>query len=541
VFVIEAIDDVGDYTPYLSLFANVLWMHAGYPQLFGPKITVFTDYFYYQYSGATYWKDTASVVKTTAPSGFATTFNWSAQPTSGRVIRSYRWVLDPVVLDDETPRSGPDDVHHWTERSALTTSATIGPFSGAAKGETHRLYIEADDDLGGVSVATIEITTRTPPATHRPLLIVDDTRFTPDQYQAGQPKPPGGDWPTAAELDTFLYAKGGVPWRGYPAGTLSSAGVFAGYDYDTLGTRTGNIDLTVPLATLAKYSHVIWLTERTGAAYANSGNLGLNPMTALRYMTAPGHVNTLAQYVAAGGHVWVAGGGIAYASQIAYNDLQNDVPGAGAIVFQSWDPFGQELVPGRFMYDIPRWQSQIHTTRLGTGSLTRFTGRFGDTDASTGPGSPYVGLPATMRFKSPALDPLPPLRTAGAFYLTSRAFECITFENYVLDNAGQQPVLDSLYEASGGGLPGPYEGYHSAAMTIYRGGERPPFVCSGFDLWSHTRQDCVSLVDFVLQNEWGLSRGPLVSVAPGLRAPDSAPRAAKTAVGLRAQRGLRQR
>src|SRR4029079_3396319 len=166
----------------------------------------------------------ASVVKTTAPSGFATTFNWSAQPTSGRVIRSYRWVLDPVVLDDETPRSGPDDVHHWTERSALTTSATIGPFSGAAKGETHRLYIEADDDLGGVSGATIEITPRLPPATHRPLLIVDDTRFTPDQYQAGQPKPPGGDWPTAAELDTFLYAKGGVPWRYFPAGTLRASG-----------------------------------------------------------------------------------------------------------------------------------------------------------------------------------------------------------------------------------------------------------------------------------------------------------------------------
>ena len=46
-------------------------------------------------------------------------------------------------------------------------------------------------------------------------------------------------WPAKTELDTFLFARGGVRWRYYqPATQLSPPGVFNGYDFDTLGTRT---------------------------------------------------------------------------------------------------------------------------------------------------------------------------------------------------------------------------------------------------------------------------------------------------------------
>jgi hypothetical protein len=152
----------------------------------------------------------------------------------------------------------------------------------------------------------------------RDLLIVDDTRLTPDARNpaTGATDPPRGPWPTAAELDTFLYARGGVPWRDYPAGTLSASGILAGYDFDTLGTR-GIADGNVPLSVLSHYRHVIWMTDDVGATYTGSPVDLLQPVTSLRLMSSPGFQSTLAAYAQQGGKVWLQGGGAAYATPVA--------------------------------------------------------------------------------------------------------------------------------------------------------------------------------------------------------------------------------
>jgi hypothetical protein len=45
-------------------------------------------------------------------------------------------------------------------------------------------------------------------------------------------------------------------------------------------------------------------------------------------------------------------------------------------------------------------------------------------------------------------------------------------------------------------------------MTYYHGAEGGTLMFSGFDLWSFTRPDLITLTDFVLQQVWGLSRAP---------------------------------
>ena len=223
----------------------------------------------------------------------------------------YRWVLDPADLFDETPRSDEaTDWSHWSPRNLATTSATIGPFSPLGpKRETHRLYIEAEDLNGLKSLGIVSMIIVRPTFTDE-LLFVDDTRLRPDQAAAGPPGqvvPPLGPWPTAAELDTFLFARGGYPWRSYPVGTTSAAGVFNGYPFDTIGTR-GLIN-GVPLSVLGNYRHVVWYTDETGANYSGSPLDASTPITALRMMSSPGRSSALAAYVRQGGRVWVCGGG----------------------------------------------------------------------------------------------------------------------------------------------------------------------------------------------------------------------------------------
>jgi hypothetical protein len=46
----------------------------------------------------------------------------------------------------------------------------------------------------------------------------------------------------------------------------------------------------------------------------------------------------------------------------------------------------------------------------------------------------------------------------------------------------------------------------SPAMLYYHGRENGPVLFSGFDLWSWSRSDARSLVDFVLRDVWGLTR-----------------------------------
>ena len=47
------------------------------------------------------------------PWGVPLTFNFFAQPLEGNDIICYRWVLDPLNLLDQTPRSDEmTDLHH---------------------------------------------------------------------------------------------------------------------------------------------------------------------------------------------------------------------------------------------------------------------------------------------------------------------------------------------------------------------------------------------------------------------------------------------
>ena len=176
------------------------------------------------------------------------TIHWFAVAAPGASIRDYRWVLDPLDLFDETPRTNElTDVQHWSARSVSTTGATLGPFTvNGPKPQPHLLFIEAEDSYGLVSLGIVRLSI-THVSFSNELLFVDDTRLMPDMSDgAGGVLPPTGAWPTAAELDTFLFARGGVPWRGRAPGTLSTPGIFNGYAYDTLGTRGISLDGSVP-------------------------------------------------------------------------------------------------------------------------------------------------------------------------------------------------------------------------------------------------------------------------------------------------------
>jgi hypothetical protein len=92
--------------------------------------------------------------------------------------------------------------------------------------------------------------------------------------------------------------------------------------------------------------------------------------------------------------------------------------------------------------------------------------------------------------------------------------EFLSLQNFVIEDG--QSVLDSLYRMDTFQLP-PTPAKR-VCMTYYHGVENPPVVFSGFDLWSFVRDDCQALVDFVLQDVWGLPKGaapePLVHAGP---------------------------
>src|SRR5262249_18276550 len=95
------------------------------------------------------------------------------------------------------------------------------------------------------------------------------------------------------------------------------------------------------------------------------------------------------------------------------------------------------------------------------------------------------------------------------YYRSSYACEYLMEPNEVTEDVDLSPahvrtasVLDTLMEASSTRLlasPAP-------TMTYYHGLEANRFVFSGFAPWDFERGDAIGLVDFVLQDIWGLSR-----------------------------------
>jgi len=556
VFVVVGIDEAGAYSPDFSLESNMLRFTPGFANTLGPVFTVFNEFISYTYQSGGYSTDPLAWINLDVPAGQPIRFNWFATPPEGGTIEWYRWRLDGD-LSDETPRSNEDtDWYHWSRRSNLANTCTIGPFPGD---QERFLYVEARDNNGLTSLAVVHFLPIRP-SFDKELLIVDDTRLLPDRRIGGSLLPYGNNpWPAAAELDTFLFARGGFPWRG-PYGVtgnlpLSKPGVFEGYSYDTLGTRMGYelASAGVPLGLLGRYRRLLWFTDVTGAITPYGPLSLVDPISTLRWMSAPGRMNTLAAYVHAGGEAWVAGGTSATCMQAGFNasgSRNNDGkygPGHSPVFSYS----AGELVPGRILYDLAHWRSEMVASRPNT-LPKRSSAAVG---GWSNPGWRYSGtihapdysrLPPLMRRRSLALgDSLPATRTdATTFYSTATwpSVEYLTEDNRVEEDFDPSPLvedqraaLDTLYELQGGLLASAYTGRRPVAMTYYHGVEGPRFVFTGFDLWTWSRQDVVGLVDFVLQEIWGMRRA-----APQAPAVRDAPRtAASPAAAAPRERGRR--
>ena len=516
LFVVVAFDEAGAYSPIFSLDTNCLRLVVKLAAAGGPHICIGNEFFQYCYlSGSYNPQDQNNWIFVEVPFNQPITFNWFATSDPGALVSYYRWRLGGDVSDD-TPRSNENtDIRHWSSPSINTTSATVGPF---LRDTLLFFYVEAADNNGLKSLGIVNFRVVKPTFDHA-LGVINDTRYVLDVIPSGRTTylPPSGNWPTAAEFDTFLFAHGGAVYRQYPAGTVSRPGVFAGYDYDTFSTRVGKSDLTVPLSEMGKFRHVIWITDALASAKSGNGNNLANSVSALAYMNNRNKVNTLATYVKQGGQVWLLGSGIAHAAQINFDRSDGG----------TYSNDGRELIPGRFMFDLVHWRNDIHDVvgsvysfhKPLTHPLTRSPGIYpvGSYPAPPPPGSfagDYSAMPDTFRVKSLALgDSMPPYRSSG-FYQTNLAFSELLQENRIIENMNPDPIgvpdnrstLDTLYNVK---FPQPNPSVPADEFpiaTYYHGLDNSSIFYTPIDAWLLSKADFVSLVDFVVHGVWGLDR-----------------------------------
>jgi hypothetical protein len=496
LFVLVGFDAAGDYSPVFSLTTNMLRMQIVLSETHGPQMTVMAEGLYKQFvTGGV--NDSLFTVTLRAPARDPVQVRWTATPALGATIVAYRWAIDIADPADETPRLTPLDVRHWSRWSATGTSATVSPLLPFPPRLSRRLSIEVRDSNGLRSRVNVVVEFLTVRRT-RPTLVVLDLRVQPEVGLGTGTVRPAGAWPNAAELDSFLVARGGVPWLGYPSGSLSSPGLFAGQDVDVFRTQSLSLlDRSVPLELLMRYRNVVWIVD-PNVALGTPALGAFGGIHSLRYMSVPGRQNTLVPYVQGGGRLWVVGGGGAYAMSVdQFNRTQND------FYTFTYSSRLDELVPGRPMWDLARWRSEFSVFATSTRLVNRIAPTF------TRQGMPdYSQLPATLQTRTAATDPLPPQRTANQFYLGIRTtFEYLTLPNVVTESCSPWPdsravsVLDSLYTVRGV-YPG---GVDLPCMTVYRGHDGGQVVFSGFDLWSWQRPQCRALVDGVLRDLWHLT------------------------------------
>jgi hypothetical protein len=529
LFVVSGFDDAGAYDPIWRVDKNMLLLKVSYAGTLGPKITMYNEFFNYTYTTGGASVDPSQYVNVEFPADRLITINWFAEPPPGSAMRRYRWVLDLAELDDETPRTGPNDWYHWSAWGLTNLSATIGPFDPTVK-QDHLFFVEAEDNNGLVSIGIVHFTV-VRPTFKNDLLIVRDLRaLNKDQFAKSGGSlilnPPVGAWPTRAELDTFMFARGGVPWRGYPAGTITQPGVFLGYHFDTLSTYQYITGVT-PLSELGKYKFVLWWTDLNSAGLDHNPTDKVFGMTSLRFMSGPNHPSTIATYVKQGGTVWTSGGGIALATLYDWNKRGSDPS-----LYTDTD---NELVQGRFMFDIPHWQSELRISSallmkanfniLPFASKTPSRGWGGALSESTGTNDPNYpnynrmltsGI-QTLDMRIPGEEPTPPLRSDVDWYVTVVPAEVITRGDFITETqnpdgtGASYSTLDTLYIALGGPA-----GANRPSMTYYHGRDVPAInkvrsynVFSGFPIWDFRRVEQMALVDFVLQELWGLTRDPI--------------------------------
>jgi hypothetical protein len=556
LFVLIGFDEAGAYSPIFNLNSNMLQLTAGFASSNGPRIHMYNEYIDYTYDSGGYTTDPLREVNIEVPTGVRVNVNWDAIASPGSRIQHFRWMVNGNINDETRRNDEVNDYQYWSrEDPTMPNGVSLRPF---ADGE-HRFYIECADNNGQKSLGILKLTAVTP-SFDKNLIVVNDTRLEvnkflndgsnqrPDIYTKG--------WPSRCELDTFLFARGGVPWRGTRnplTGVISPPGVMAGYDFDTLGTRLGleNPARGVLLSRIGQYRNLIWIVDETGAQYIQSLDQQIFPITALYAMSGPGRASTLAAYTQLGGRVWMTGGGAGYASMKNFDRPNNNV--GQTTVFSSAVQFG-ELAPGRIMFDGAHWQSSMGVTKSG---MRQFRYQFtinelqGDQEVpvtyigkkpwshhnrftNSVLNSPnYSKLPVEMRPASAIPDPLPPTRLANQanlFYATSFPCEYILSGNFILEDVDPSPegvteasVLDTLIEAEGIVLlttPKPGQTTQRApSMTYYHGNQANQFVFTGFAPWQSARQDCIAMFDFVLQDLWNLPRAPVDrgTVAPNLQ------------------------
>jgi hypothetical protein len=496
VVAVVAFDEVGAYSPIMNLDQNMLFFSVSYAGLLGPKLTVFNESFFFTYATGGFSLDPASFIRTEAAAGVPLRFNWFATTSSGSFVAGYRWMLDGNV-GDETPRTDETtETQRWSRYSPLVTGIDLPPINPSGVSETHFLYIEAIDNNQQVSLAVVQFTV-VKALLDRELLVVDDTRLLPDRRVSGVIDRPRGVWPTAAELDTFFFARGGKPWLSYPTGTLSPVGIFQGYDYDTLGTRFLPLGL-ISLQTLGRYRHVIWYTDNKASLNVNEITSTQDPMSELRFVSNPSRSNPLGTYVQQGGQLWFFGGGTASALQRNW-----EKSGTAADVYSNADG---ELVAGRLMYDVFGWRSEVLAKSMAQSSKPLH-------DISRNGNLPSTAeLPDYLFEKSPDTDPIAvyaPNRVGSSdFYQTAHVGEGVSKPNEVVFDADPDPnvvrlesVLDTLYESVGGQM-----GSGRTVMTVMHAGPGKQHVFSGFQLWYWRREQQIAILDWVLQRLWGLPR-----------------------------------
>ncbi len=559
LFAIVAIGRSGAYSPIFSQKSNVMVLSVQLAGFHGPIIRMFNSYFDYTYKsgGIPVNMDPSWAIQLQVPAKVGVTFNWEAYPPPGSIVKRYRWVMDLTDLEDETGRKDQNDWAHWSAWSANVMSASIGPFTGVnpqdpALPELHNFYVEAEDvnnlrSLGWIQFLVVPFT----PETQKPLLIVKDWRRDVDYHPRSFPPDslgvPTGTFPTSAELDTFLFAVGGVRWRMTPANWpvflgKSVPGIFSGYSYDTIGTRKHLEFPTqwISLDTLSQYSHIVWISSDIAAMEFNDVMSLTQPMTTLRYMSSPNRQNMLATWVQMGGLLWAVGGAFGQGTQntgnvpVGWNNPGND----NLARTYSWVDNYKDLRPGRFMFDIAHWQSEFRVLPNIQFKVARLDQR----DPNAGPvlpkgdwaGEPlrdsrFLGLPTKLSFKSPGTDPIWPNRTTASFYVGNPTYgsngvdlEFMTQPNYITEgdpDAGTEySTLDTLYLAYGAYpamlKPDRGEGVNPC-MTWYHGHDLPDttgMVFTGFDIWHWQKSDCQKLVDVVLRDLWRLpKRGTMVA------------------------------
>jgi len=549
MFVVVGFDEAGAYSPVWGRNINMLQLLVTFAGNNGPILTIFNEFFNFSYGSGGYNLDPSRYINLEVPARQPLRFNWSAEAPNGSQMKQYRWSMDMTNLDAQTPRSDErTDLKHWSQWGISNVAATVGPFYSDT---THIFFIEAEDVNGLKSLGIVSFRVVVPTFNHD-LLIVNDTRLQPDNLlnpplpsAPDSLKSPPGAWPSRAELDTFLFARGGVRWRMTPNGTLSPPGIFAGYRYDTAYTAAGGTNGFVTLDTLGRYKHVVWITENNSATSTKETGV-------LRRMSEKGRANTLAAYVSLGGQVWLAGGTSIRATMLPWNLGKNDLePPFGVVKFSATPTQAgraAELGPGRMVFDQANWRSDIWLTvsdlanvhksiRAVGGYPTRVDGRWGLVRSPD-----YSLLPLRVGRKTAADDPTPPNRGRTSFLNAVSVFnlEFMTpanpglLTNAILEDFDPDPdittavsTLDTLMVVAlnFSGIPTENEdlsqggrNYRSfPVMTYYHGLGSPPFVLTGFDLWTFTKKDLVKVVDFVFQQIWGLPKEPIVAPAAPAR------------------------